>query len=146
MSTLKRIKVFSIEEVEKLIKKYNKEWDGITHAPKTNKYNIKVNGYDVYACSLRYKTFMEKGYTCECCGRKGSYYALEIFTGQKMNQNRAHFNLYSEDDVLMTKDHIFPKSKGGKDKIDNMQTMCQICNVKKGNILPSKFNKTKKEN
>lgn len=33
----------------------------------------------------------------------------------------------------MTKDHITPKSKGGLDKIENMQTMCIVCNQEKGN-------------
>ena len=35
----------------------------------------------------------------------------------------------------MTKDHILPKSKGGKDEIDNYQTMCIRCNKAKGNNL-----------
>ena len=32
----------------------------------------------------------------------------------------------------MTKDHILPKKWGGKDDIDNMQTMCKDCNEAKG--------------
>ena len=31
----------------------------------------------------------------------------------------------------MTKDHITPKAKGGKDHISNMQTMCSTCNWEK---------------
>ena len=50
-----------------------------------------------------------------------------------------HFNLYFIDGdnyVLMTKDHILPHSKGGKDVIDNYQTMCEICNnIKAHNIV-----------
>lgn len=48
----------------------------------------------------------------------------------------AHFNLYAEREgalVQMTKDHKTPKSRGGKDHIDNMQTMCCRCNELKGN-------------
>ena len=42
------------------------------------------------------------------------------------------FNLYAEDGTLMTKDHILPRKWGGKDDIDNMQTMCKDCNEAKG--------------
>jgi len=32
----------------------------------------------------------------------------------------------------LTLDHIRPKSKGGTDDEDNLQTMCQPCNCRKG--------------
>lgn len=127
--SLERIKIFSIEEVETIVKEdvINSSCNKLE---KKNGGSIVLEGYDVYKRSLRYKTFIEKGYKCVCCGRIGAYYALEC--DKRNNQKRAHFNLYSTDDVLMTKDHIFPKSKGGKDVIENMQTMCTICNGKKG--------------
>lgn len=34
-------------------------------------------------------------------------------------------------EVLMTKDHIIPKSKGGANDISNYQTMCKRCNEAK---------------
>jgi hypothetical protein len=38
---------------------------------------------------------------------------------------------------MFTKDHIQPKTKGGKDTIDNLRTMCASCNVLRGNhIVP----------
>ena len=47
-----------------------------------------------------------------------------------------HMNRYALDsdnnEVLMTKDHIIPASKGGKNHISNFQTMCTDCNFKKG--------------
>ena len=50
-----------------------------------------------------------------------------------------HLNLYAVDDngdeILMTKDHIIPRSKGGIDDISNYQTMCRLCNEAKGNKL-----------
>jgi len=36
------------------------------------------------------------------------------------------------DEILYTKDHIKPKSRGGKNNIINYQTMCYNCNLKKG--------------
>lgn len=38
-----------------------------------------------------------------------------------------------QDDVrYLTIDHIFPKAYGGKNNVDNLQTLCQHCNSKKG--------------
>lgn len=36
----------------------------------------------------------------------------------------------------LTVDHIFPESKGGTLDIDNLQTLCRLCNSKKGNKSP----------
>lgn len=133
MRTLERIKTFSIEEVEAMVKEdvINSECKKID---KNDKHNINVEGYDVYTTSLRYKTFIEKGYKCVCCDRVGTHYILEHPVGS--NAKRAHFNLYSDDGMLMTKDHILPRSMGGKDCAENMQTMCEECNSKKGNEVP----------
>lgn len=130
---LKRIKVLTIEEVEAIVKEAVVNSD-CSKFSKKNGENVIIEGYDVYKRSMRYKTFIEKGYKCVCCDRVGAYYALEC--NEKENPKRAHFNLYSADDILMTKDHIFPKSKGGKDVIENMQTMCTICNKNKGSDVP----------
>lgn len=40
--------------------------------------------------------------------------------------------------VIMTKDHIFPKSKGGITKIENLQPMCEDCNQMKNNLIIKK--------
>jgi 5-methylcytosine-specific restriction endonuclease McrA len=36
----------------------------------------------------------------------------------------------------LTLDHVFPRSRGGKDTWDNVVTACLKCNVKKGNKTP----------
>jgi 5-methylcytosine-specific restriction endonuclease McrA len=36
----------------------------------------------------------------------------------------------------LTIDHVFPKSRGGKDTWENLTTACDKCNVKKGNRTP----------
>lgn len=38
--------------------------------------------------------------------------------------------------ILMTQDHIRPRSRGGSSKIENLQTMCRNCNQAKGNFFP----------
>ena len=72
------------------------------------------------------RLFKKKGCECVSCGRKGHYFI------KKGNA----FTLYSKDNVLMTKDHIYPKSKGGPNNLYNLQTMCYDCNSKKANIIP----------
>ena len=90
---------------------------------------IIVDGFHVYSKSLRYMTFYQKGTKCVCCGKEGTHFKL---CGD-VNTNRRHFNLYADDGTLMTKDHIVPASKGGQDRVSNMQTMCADCNSEKGN-------------
>ena len=34
--------------------------------------------------------------------------------------------------TFLTLDHVYPKSLGGTDAIDNLQTVCQPCNARKG--------------
>lgn len=95
----------------------------------------KFEGVNVFFASDRYDCFAEKGCNCSKCGIEGKYFALE---GQLNNRERRyHFNLYALDEngkeVLMTKDHMKPKSKGGNDSIDNYDTLCEKCNSKKSN-------------
>jgi len=54
---------------------------------------------------LKWKVFNRDNFTCKTCGKRED---LEI-------------------------DHIRPVTKGGKDNIENLQTLCKRCNVKKGN-------------
>lgn len=39
----------------------------------------------------------------------------------------------SQNEVKLETDHIKPISKGGKSEYDNLQTLCEECNKKKGN-------------
>lgn len=94
--------------------------------------DIIVDGFDIHPISLRYMTFYQKGTKCVCCGKEGTHFKL---CGDE-NTNRRHFNLYAEDGTLMTKDHILPKSKGGLNRVSNMQTMCTDCNSEKGSHYP----------
>lgn len=123
-----RKSIHSITEIKELTKNVLFEKD---------KRNAKVllDGDYIKGNSQRYQTFFTKGFKCACCGIKGKYFAKEITRGDASY----HLNLYALDkngtEVLMTKDHIIPKSKGGQDVLDNYQPMCYICNYKKGNTL-----------
>ena len=84
------------------------------------------NRYVVRLKSLRYETF-KKSLQCCCCGLEGEFFKLEMIE----DDPAPHFNLYGVKNgkhIMFTKDHIVPKSKGGKDHISNMQTMCEPCN------------------
>jgi 5-methylcytosine-specific restriction endonuclease McrA len=61
----------------------------------------------------------------------GAYFLLE----SHLPEQNPHLNLYSEDHVLMTKDHIIPRSKGGKNHMSNYQTLCYECNQEKRDKL-----------
>lgn len=100
------------------------------------------DGDIVKTSSDRYKLFA-KNSCCVRCGIEGLYYAKERMV--KFNKKDGswrptsegfHFNLYATksdgSEVMITKDHIIPKSKGGPDNMSNYQTMCFECNVEKG--------------
>lgn len=59
--------------------------------------------------ALRWQVFQRDGWKCVACGRQ------------------------SHDGVLLHVDHVLPRSKGGKDVLANLQTLCSECNIGKGN-------------
>lgn len=122
-------KRYSIETVFNML---GGEALSIKTQPTHTKESIEVGGFKVYKKSLRYATFYQKGCECVVCSKKGAYFKLDADRDGGNIENRRHFNLYAEDGTLMTKDHILPKKWGGKDHIDNLQTMCSICNENKG--------------
>ena len=90
--------------------------------------------YVVRTKSSRYFVF-HANQSCIICGMKGTKMILEQPLHQE-DTKAAHFNLYGEDEygqlIMLTKDHILPSSKGGKDRIENYQTLCINCNGLKG--------------
>lgn len=146
-----RIANFSVEEIIPLI--------GL------DKPRIQLGVHSVKAASLRLECF-RRNQTCVWCKRKGTVFVLEkhgkgrrkggincfvkdcqtcFFHAEKeyANGDSPHLNLYHVNRVggliLMTKDHIMPRSRGGKDAIDNLQTMCRECNQSKGSDIPIIF-------
>lgn len=101
----------------------------------TDKDHIVLHGYRVKTRSQRYDLFREN-ISCVMCGALGRIMSLQTFSNDK---KVAHFNLFKDEneDVLFSKDHIMPKSKGGPNKMWNYQTMCQHCQLTKAAGLPA---------
>lgn len=76
---------------------------------------------------------------CVECGLTGVVFKLQRHHPKEV----PHLNLFAVDDcdndVLMTADHIIPKSIGGPRELFNLQTMCHRCNEKKANVIEFKY-------
>lgn len=123
---LHRKENLTIEEVYDAVK-------DVLFEPEEKKAMVVINGDKIKGNSQRFQTFFTKGLKCACCGIEGKYFGKE----KDFNAARYHLNLYALDEsgneVLMTKDHIVPRSKGGASELYNYQTMCVKCNIAKGN-------------
>lgn len=105
------------------------------HINDKERIEIPVNGkvYRVKVNTLRLRCFTGAIHCAEC-NIVGAVFRLEL--DPTSNASSPHFNMYAKKDdeyILMTQDHILPRSKGGKDHLNNLQTMCYVCNERKGN-------------
>ncbi len=90
--------------------------------------------YTVYKDHYRLTVFVHKVRECVVCGREG---VLLLKTKDK--GGKLHVDLYTDDFVLMTVDHIIPKKIGKElmlakqqiEDLSNKQPMCNPCNNKK---------------
>lgn len=101
-----------------------------------------IRGDPINVTSLKLQTFKSSGTRCKICGAKGAYFAKEKYAADP----HFHLNLYclkDDEEVLMTKDHIIPVSKGGRDKLNNYQTLCVECNRKKAHSTAENVKKKK---
>lgn len=127
MSHMTRIKQFPLEEVLPHIGK--PRWKIEARAPGAKKGRM-------FAIRMGTQRMLLIGRTqeCACCGIKGHHFWLE-----HSGFLPPHLNLYAQNQyghfVLMTMDHIVPKSKGGKTEESNIQLLCTKCNQKKKNEL-----------
>jgi len=82
-------------------------------------------------------SFYLNGVRCCECGEYGAFFAKERY-----GNDPPHLNLYGFTKqggyLLFNRDHIKPKDKGGTNHLYNSQTMCQVCNSKKGNTWRTK--------
>lgn len=104
-----------------------------------NQRYFYIDNYRFKTQSHRYHLFTDKGTQCASCGLQANTFIVE----SRSEDERPHANLYhithdkdgNEMATLFTKDHILPRSLGGKDEQNNYQTMCEPCNKTKGNKM-----------
>jgi hypothetical protein len=117
------------------IKKFHLQ-DVLPHIGKHHKY-FYAHG-KLYRIKLRDSRMMLFAETqhCACCLVPGDHFWLEhsgCFT--------PHFNLYAINHcghaVMLTLDHIIPRSKGGTREPHNIQLLCANCNRIKQNKMMS---------
>lgn len=86
-------------------------------------YRVKMSGQRM--------ALLGREQECACCGHSGVLFRLE-----SSGCYQPHFNLYGVHEtglILMTMDHINPRSNGGKTVSDNLQLLCKFCNERKKN-------------
>ena len=119
-------KEYSIEEIFQTIEEKDSIPDPIVYSKKDfndSRTRIKI-----------LKQLIERdGCECKECKEKPTYFAMG-----KDNAGYWHLDLYSkrdDDHYMFTIDHVHPKSKGGKNHIDNYQLMCKVCNEDKSDTV-----------
>jgi 5-methylcytosine-specific restriction endonuclease McrA len=122
----KIIKEYSIEQIFNIINNNSDLPDKVFYS--------KVDYDDSLRRVKIMKNLIERD-KCECkkCREIPSYFAL----GKDRN-GYFHLDLYSKKDgvaLMYTIDHIYPKSKGGKDDIENYQLLCKVCNEDKSDKI-----------
>ena len=92
----------------------------------TRKNNLFVSNFDKWKGKCK----------CEICKLEASYFVLE--KSHTSTYDKFHFNLYTIDkktkqEIYFNSDHIQPKSKGGVNRLENLQLTCERCNTLKSN-------------
>lgn len=72
---------------------------------------------------VRIKIFERDNYSCLKCG---------ISANKPHKQYDGKNTLFCNNNRWLELDHIIPLSKNGIDDFSNLQTLCNICNCKKG--------------
>ena len=131
-----RAKKFSLEEILPIIGSPHYKLT-YTSRHKEVKVKVKVNTARML--------LMIREQQCAACLLQGEYFWLE-----KSGYYPLHLNLYGKHgnkEIMLTADHILPKSLGGTLAQENLQMLCEKCNSCKGHkqisnweILTRRFN------
>ena len=101
-------------------------------------YNEKDYKDSLKRCKILKDLITRDGNFCKQCNKIPEYFALG-----KDNSNRWHLDLYgvyNNDIYMFTIDHIYPKSKGGENKLENYQLLCKPCNEFKSDYVEGENN------
>jgi len=91
--------------LDSLLEVHRKKW-----CKRFNKKNNNKTRRSSFTKSIRHEVFKKDKYHCIECGATNKKAVLHI-------------------------DHIIPVSKGGTDELDNLQTLCESCNLAKKNRI-----------
>ena len=105
-------------------------FEHIDAAP-TNGQRIMFHGHKMHMRSTRLLSFRVNGIKCVKCGVQGAFFAKKRYNDEAPHLNLYGFNKHGGP-LLMTRDHVKPKAKGGTNHLFNSQTMCAHCNSTKG--------------
>lgn len=127
---------FTVDEVLKYVNDVHKNYvghDGTNHR--------------MYMYHRKLQVFRKSNGICVACGLKPSHFVLYI-DRHNPKYKEPFFILYARNGTMMTIDHIFPRSKGGSDQLENLQCMCSNCNRLKSDneqwmYSPTRFPSTK---
>lgn len=108
----------------------------VANMPKKERHAF---GKEVSLCSgiLLFQSLKQNDITCYQCGLLADRWILE--RGVNEPPGKPIMNLYGQNSnghfVMMTRDHIIPKSLGGVDLVQNLRPACDTCNANRGNAL-----------
>ncbi len=107
--------------------------EGIAPSERHKKRRLQIPGTKYSYKLHRPMIFLAIGTTCVHCGVEGTYFALDEWIDGDL-----HFDLYGRDEegrpVMITVDHILPRSKGGPNRVSNYQALCRPCNEAKADL------------
>lgn len=119
----------------------------LAHSLMWNVHPQEVCGVSLSLGRRRYRLLRDNP-VCARCGLRAAFYAIERhavrdretkrWKAAERDNNAWHLNLYvvvEGKEIQFTLDHVVPRSRGGSDSPDNLQTMCQPCNTAKAHRL-----------
>lgn len=114
----------NFQAAEKLVNLVNQHTSpsNLVLTSKTPLKNYKIK------LSQTVKTVIKDNFTCVICKKK----AVKAVLTKNIKSKSITINFYIKGNVLLTKDHIVPKTNDGKNTQLNYQCMCQLCNLEKG--------------